>query len=154
MKIKVLYIALAIAMAFSSVGIAAAESTVDQILTNNYGANHYAEVTSTNDFVLKPATYSTVTIHTKVDDHEASYTDPVGWYVAGSGVPSALHELFPTPASGEEADFNTNSQFGMYIHSDGSGYIYSQNSLNSRNLVNLHSAGRRNEFDIFTDSVF
>jgi hypothetical protein len=156
MKIKILHIALAMAMIFGSVGIAAAEPTLDKILQDKYTVNNYnfREVTSTNDYVLKPATYATVTIYTKVDDHEASYSDPTGWYVAGTGVPSSFNQLFNNPQDGQYKSFTTNGQFGIYIHSDGYGYIYSQNSLNSRKLVRLFQVDKNKDGSYDNDNCY
>ena len=136
MKIKIFYIALAMSMIFGSVGVvAAAEPTLNQILTDAYGANHYTEETSTSDYLLKPASYTSVTIYTKVDADQGAYADPTGWYEPGAA--PVLHQLFANPSDGQTNSFITGNQFGIYIHSDGFGNIYSENSKNSRKLVRL-----------------
>jgi hypothetical protein len=135
MKIKILYIALAMSMIFGSVGVVVAEPTLNQILTSAYGANHYTEETSTADYLLKPAAYTSVTIYTKVDAKQAAYADPTGWYEPGTQ--PVIHQLFSNPQDGQTNSFATGNQFGVYIHSDGSGYIYSENSKNSRKLSRL-----------------
>jgi hypothetical protein len=134
MKIKFLYLALAVSLVFGSVSIAAAEPALTTILNGAYGDGHYKEETTTNDYLLKPASYTTVTIHTEIDDHQAGYVNPTGWYAPGAT--PVLHQLFDAPLSGETQDFTTNDKFGIYIKSN-EGNIYSQNSLNTRKLVKL-----------------
>jgi hypothetical protein len=142
MKIKILYIALAMSMIFGSVGVVAAEPTLDQILTGAYGANHYTEVTSTSDYLLKPASYTSVTIYTKIDADQGAYDDPTGWYEPGAQ--PVLHGLFDKPRDGLTNSFTTGNQFGIYIHSDSFGNIYSENSKNPRKLVKLFDIDKNN----------
>jgi len=108
---------------FGLVSAASAEPSIKEIMDTHYGAGNWTENAITNiTFVQR--SYTAVTI--VVDDHQAGYIDPTGWYSVANG---SLHQLFSEPSPGDFTTFNPGEEFGLYINST-DGRFYSQQSLN------------------------
>ena len=108
---------------FGLVSAASAEDSIETIMNATYGAGNWTENAITNiTFVQR--SYTAVTI--VVDDHQAGYIDPTGWYSVANG---SLHQLFSAPTKGQSTTFNPGEEFGLYINST-DGRFYSQQSLN------------------------
>ena len=152
MKIKIWYIALAMCMIFGSVGVAAAEPSIDDILTAKYGAGYYVEEQTMNDYILAPASYTSVTIYANITADQGGWADPMGWYKYGES-PINLHNLLDSPATGQSSSFDTSDKFGIYIQSN-DGTIYSENSLNGKELVKLYYIDKNNNGDYADDNCF
>ena len=108
---------------FGLVSAASAEDSIETIMNATYGAGNWTENAITNiTFVQR--SYTAVTI--VVDDHQAGYIDPTGWYSVANG---SLHQLFSAPTKGQSTTFNPGEEFGLYINSE-DGTFYSQQSRN------------------------
>ena len=108
---------------FGLVSAASAEDSIDEIMDAHYGAGNWTENAITN-ITFVPQSYTVVTI--VVDEHQAGYKDPTGWYSVANG---SLHQLFSAPSPGNSTTFNPGEEFGLYINST-DGTFYSQQSQN------------------------
>jgi len=105
------------------VSAASAEDSIEEIMDTHYGAGNWTENAFT-EIMFDPQSYTVVTI--VVDEHQASYGDPTGWYSVANG---SLHQLFSAPTKGDSTTFNPGEKFGLYINST-DGRFYSQQSRN------------------------
>ena len=105
------------------VSAASAEDSIEEIMDTHYGAGNWTENAFT-EIMFDPQSYTVVTI--VVDEHQASYGDPTGWYSVANG---SLHQLFSAPTKGDSTTFNPGEEFGLYINSN-DGTFYSQQSRN------------------------
>ena len=109
---------------FGLVSVASAEETIETIMDNHYGSGNWTE-NGITEITFVPQDYTVVTI--VVDEHQAGYTDPTGWYSTATG---SMTQLFSAPQQGNITTFNPGEQFGLYINSS-DGMFYSQQSWNS-----------------------
>ena len=108
---------------FGLVSAASAEDSIETIMNATYGAGNWTENAIT-EITFVPQSYTVVTI--VVDEHQAGYKDPTGWYSVANG---SLHQLFSAPSPGNSTTFNPGEEFGLYINST-DGTFYSQQSRN------------------------
>ena len=113
---------------FGLVSAASAEETIETIMDNHYGSGNWVENEIT-EITFVPQDYTVVTI--EVDEHQADYWNPTGWYSTATG---ELHQLFWYPVPGNSKTFTPGEEFGLYIKNR-DGTFYSQQSWNSDGKV-------------------
>ncbi len=132
-------------------GNAFAETTLNSVLTAEYGAGHFHEISNTDAYEFNSGPYEVTAL---LVDKQSSYKNPVGWYDAAN--PRIKSELFSNPPSQVDQirSFSPNGKFGMYIQSD-IGTLYSKPSLNGgtkrAKLFSLDSGGYVLAFEDGTD---
>jgi len=125
-SLSVLVLCIAVFGLVSAASADYTEDSIEEIMDAHYGAGNWTENTIT-EITFVPQSYTVVTI--VVDEHQAGYVDPTGWYSVANGANGSLHQLFSDPSPGESTTFNPGEEFGLYINST-DGRFYSQQSLN------------------------
>ena len=126
-SVSVLVLCIAV---FGLVIAASAEDSIEDIMISHYGSS-WTE-SGITEITFAPQDYTVVTI--VVDEHQAAYRDPTGWYSVADG---SRHLLFWAPKSGDSTTFNPGEEFGLVIYSydDGGIFYYSQQSRNLDGMV-------------------
>lgn len=151
-KIFSLAVLVTIITVFGLISTVSAEPSLATILNDRYGSGNWIELGMTE--ITFTQTSSVVLVY--VDDHQAGFTDPTGWYETDT---QTTHLLFPAPVKGSSTTFNPGEQFGMYIVEGGGTTFYSQNSLNPNGdiharLFEVTGGTHRGEFVVaFEDRV-
>jgi hypothetical protein len=152
-KIRLFLISTMLLLALG-VGNALAETTLDSVLTTEYGAGHFHEVTNTNEYEFNSGPYVVTAL---LVNKQSGYQNPTGWYAAAS--PLTKNVLFNNPPSqvNQVRSFSPNGKFGMYIESN-LGTFYSKASLNGgtkrAKLFTLDSGGYVLAFEDGTDGDY
>ena len=122
-SLSVLVLCIAVLGLVSAASADYTEDSIEEIMDAHYGAGNWTENAIT-EITFVPQSYTVVTI--VVDEHQAGYGDPTGWYSVANG---SLHQLFSAPSPGQSTTFNPGEEFGLYINSN-DGTFYSQQSRN------------------------